>query len=78
MAEVTVTLARESGGRRVGMPGTIQRRLGAGEKNISLGVLLGGRKAFTPGRYWITVAARTADGRTAARSAVLRILGARR
>jgi hypothetical protein len=77
-AEVTVTLAREVHHKRIGLPGSIQRRLGSGEKNISLSVLLGGRQKFAPGRYWITVAARTADGRSAARSAVLRMLRPRR
>jgi hypothetical protein len=73
-----VTLSREVHHKRIGLPGTIQRRLGGGEKNISLSVLLGGRQKFAPGRYWITVAARTADGRSAARSAVLRMLRPRR
>lgn len=76
-AEVTITLSREVRGRRVGLDGSIERRLGAGEKNVSLSVLLGSDRHLAAGRYWVTLAARTADGRTAVRSAVLRILSAR-
>jgi hypothetical protein len=65
------------GAWRVGLDGSIPRRLGAGEKNVSLSVLLGSDRHLAAGRYWVTLAARTADGRTAVRSAVLRILSAR-
>jgi hypothetical protein len=75
---VEVTLAREAGARRVALPGRISRRLGSGERDISLTVLLGGRQRFVPGRYWITATATTADGRTATRRALLRVLSPRR
>jgi hypothetical protein len=76
-AEVTITLAREQGTRRIALSGTIARRVGRGEKNVSLVVLLGGRQKFLPGRYWVTLAARTSDGRTATSRAVLRMLRAK-
>jgi hypothetical protein len=74
-ANVTITYARLTGSSPVALPGTIARRIGGGaEKNISLVVLLGGRQKFVPGRYRITVAATTSDGRTATASALIRML----
>jgi hypothetical protein len=77
-AEVTLTLVREAGRRRVALPGAISRRLGTGERDISLTVLLGGRRTFAAGRYWVIATARTADGRGATTQAVLRVLRPKR
>jgi Ca2+-binding RTX toxin-like protein len=74
-ANVTITYARVTGGGAVALPGTIARRIAGGEeKNISLVVLLGGRQKFVAGRYRVTLAATTADGRTATASALIRML----
>ncbi len=66
--------ARRSAGSYVELPGSINRRLGAGERSISLAPLLNSRRGLIAGRYRITLAAQAADGRTATAHAALRLL----
>jgi hypothetical protein len=73
-ATVTITIARQAGSKTVPLAGTLTRRLGSGEKYISLVTLLGGRQTFVPGIYRVALSATTSDGRTAKASTLMRML----
>jgi hypothetical protein len=73
-AQVTVTLARAHGKGWHTVPGSVARRLGSGERNITLATLLGSSQHLAAGRYRFTATAVTTDGRRASATAFLRLL----
>jgi hypothetical protein len=74
IANVHITAARIVGTRSVAVKGAIDRRVGDGERNVTLSGLFTGRVRYTPGRYRLTLTATAADGRTATATALIRML----